>query len=71
VRNGDRILIDIPARTISLAVDETVLEARRIAEEARGAEAFTPEKRRRTVSGALKVYAAHVSSADRGAIREL
>ncbi len=71
VRNGDRILIDIPARTIRLAVDETVLEARRIAEEARGAEAFTPEKRRRTVSGALKVYAAHVSSADRGAIREL
>ena len=69
VRNGDRIVIDIPARTISLAVDETVLEVRRLAEEARGDEAFTPENRSRTVSGSLKVYAAHVSSADRGAIR--
>ena len=71
VRKGDRIMIDIPARTITLAVDETVLELRRMAEEARGAAAFTPENRARTVSGALKVYAAHVSSADRGAIREV
>jgi len=71
VRNGDRIVIDIPARTISLAVDETVLEVRRLAEEARGPEAFTPENRSRTVSGSLKIYAAHVSSADRGAIRVL
>jgi dihydroxy-acid dehydratase len=71
VHNGDRVMIDIPARTIRLAVDETVLLVRRMAEEARGAEAFTPENRTRTVSGALKVYAAHVSSADRGAIRIL
>ncbi|MRR21289.1 dihydroxy-acid dehydratase, partial [bacterium] len=71
VHDGDRIMIDIPARTISLAVDETVLALRRMGEEARGAEAFTPENRVRTVSGALKVYAAHVSSADRGAIREV
>ncbi|MRR21159.1 dihydroxy-acid dehydratase, partial [bacterium] len=71
VRNGDRIMIDIPARTISLAVDETVLEVRRITEEGRVIEAFTPENRTRILSGALKVYAAHVSSADRGAIREV
>ena len=71
VCNGDRIMIDIPARTIRLAVDDTVLETRRRAERARGAAAFTPENRVRTVSGALKVYAAHVSSADRGAIREI
>jgi len=71
VRNGDSIMIDIPARTIRLAVDDTVLETRRRAERARGAAAFTPENRVRTVSGALKVYAAHVSSADRGAIREI
>jgi dihydroxy-acid dehydratase len=64
-------MIDIPTRTIRLAVDETVLQVRRMAEEARGAEAYTPENRTRTVSGALKVYAAHVSSADRGAIRIL
>jgi dihydroxy-acid dehydratase len=69
VRNGDRIMIDIPSRTISLDVDETVLEVRRMAEEARGTEAFTPENRVRKVSNALRVYAAHVSSADRGAIR--
>jgi dihydroxy-acid dehydratase len=71
VRNGDRILIDIPARTVSLAVDETVLDTRRTAEEERGAAAFTPEKRIRAVSDALRIYAAHVSSADRGAIREI
>lgn len=71
VHNGDRVMIDIPTRTIRLAVDETVLQVRRMAEEARGAEAYTPENRTRTVSGALKVYAAHVSSADRGAIRIL
>ena len=71
VRNGDRILIDIPARTVSLEVDDTVLDARRTAEEERGAAAFTPEKRIRAVSDALRIYAAHVSSADRGAIREI
>lgn len=71
VHNGDRVMIDIPTRTIRLAVDETVLQVRRMAEETRGAEAYTPENRTRTVSGALKVYAAHVSSADRGAIRIL
>ncbi len=71
VRNGDRIMIDIPARTISLAVDDTVLELRRMSQEARGTAAFTPDKRTRAVSGSLKVYAAHVSSADRGAIREI
>jgi dihydroxy-acid dehydratase len=71
VRNDDRIMIDIPARTIRLAVDETVLEVRRMAEEARGTAAFTPEKRNRRVPLSLKIYAAHVSSADRGAIREI
>ena len=71
VGNGDRIMIDIPARTIRLEVDETVLETRRRAEEARGTAAFTPKNRVRRVSDALKVYAAHVSSADRGAIREI
>ena len=71
VRNGDRILIDIHARTVSLEVDDTVLDARRTAEEERGAAAFTPEKRIRAVSDALRIYAAHVSSADRGAIREI
>jgi dihydroxy-acid dehydratase len=71
VHNGDRIMIDIPARIIRLEVDESVLETRRRKEEARGTAAFTPENRIRTVSYALKVYAAHVSSADRGAIREI
>ncbi len=71
VHTGDRIMIDIPSRTISLAVDDTVLELRRMSQEARGTAAFTPDKRTRTVSGSLKVYAAHVSSADRGAIREI
>lgn len=69
VRDGDRVEIDIPARTIRLAVDDTVLEARRQKEESRGVAAFTPEGRDRPVSQSLKIYASHVSSADRGAIR--
>jgi len=71
VCDGDRVEIDIPARTIRLAVEETVLETRRLAEKSKGATAFTPQKRKRAVTDALKVYAAHVSSADRGAIREI
>ncbi len=71
VHDGDIVRIDIPARTINLDVDLTELEARRHSEESRATEAFTPAGRSREISQALKIYAAHVSSADRGAIRVL
>ncbi len=69
VRDGDIIEIDIPNRTINLAVDEVELAARRTAQDAAG---WKPEEtRKRKVSQALKVYAAFASSADKGAVRVL
>ncbi len=69
VEEGDRIEIDIPARSIRLLVDETVVTQRREAMQARKAEAWKPAKRSRKVSMALKAYAALTSSAARGAVR--
>jgi dihydroxy-acid dehydratase len=69
VHDGDRIEIDIPARSIHLAVDEAELARRRKAMEAKGAGALKPAKRARKVSTALKAYAAFASSAARGAVR--
>jgi dihydroxy-acid dehydratase len=39
--------------------------------EARGAAAWKPAQRKRDVSAALKVYAALVTSADTGAVRDV
>jgi len=69
VQDGDRIEIDIPARTIHLAVDEAELQRRREAMQAKGAQAWKPAKRSRKVSTALKAYAALATSAARGAVR--
>ncbi len=69
VENGDVIAIDIPARSISLLVDEAVLTARREAMMARKADAWKPAKRSRKVTMALKAYAALTTSAARGAVR--
>jgi dihydroxy-acid dehydratase len=69
VEEDDRIEIDIPARSISLLVDETALTQRREAMLARKAEAWKPAKRSRKVSMALKAYAALTTSAARGAVR--
>src|SRR6516164_2139081 len=69
VQDGDRIEIDIPARSINLAVDEAELKRRREAMQAKGANAWKPAKRARKVSTALKAYAALATSAARGAVR--
>ena len=69
VKDGDRIEIDIPSRSIHLAVDEADLKKRREAMAARGAQAWKPAKRARKVSTALKAYAALATSASRGAVR--
>ncbi len=68
VETGDRIEIDIPARTIHLAVAEDVLAARRRAQSANG---FAPANRQRKVSTALQAYAAFTTSAARGAVRDV
>jgi dihydroxy-acid dehydratase len=70
VEEGDLIKIDIPSRSISLAVDDATLAKRREAMLARGADAWKPaQKRSRKVTMALKAYAALTTSAARGAVR--
>lgn len=71
VRDGDRITIDIPRRSITLEVDERELATRRRDELARGDRAFTPRHRDRRVSVALRTYGALVTSAAFGAVRSL
>ncbi|QDW41484.1 dihydroxy-acid dehydratase [Bradyrhizobium sp. KBS0727] len=70
VEDGDLIKIDIPARSISLMVDDATLAKRREAMLARGADAWKPAKKRsRKITMALKAYAALTTSAARGAVR--
>ncbi|MDC7225488.1 MAG: dihydroxy-acid dehydratase [Spirochaetales bacterium] len=71
VESGDTIEIDIPNRIINLAVSDEVLAKRRAAEEDRGKDAFTPKKRDRVISTALKAYSIFATSADKGAVRVL
>ncbi len=71
MEEGDRIDIDIPARTITLAVSDEVLAQRRAAMEAKGADAWQPAPRKRNVTQALKAYAALTTSAARGAVRDV
>src|SRR6195952_82868 len=54
VEEDDRIEIDIPNRSISLAVSESELDRRRTAMQACGTAAWQPAKRTRKVSVALK-----------------
>lgn len=70
VRDGDFIEIDIPGRTIRVDISDEELAARRVAEEAFGSDAFTPRGRDRVVSKALRNYAAAVTSADKGGVRQ-
>lgn len=71
VRTGDVIDINIPERTINVELSDAQLAERRAQEEARGRDAFTPVKRDRQISKALRAYAAMVTSADKGGVREL
>jgi dihydroxy-acid dehydratase len=70
VEEGDRIRIDIPARSIAVLVDDATLEKRRQAMNARGANAWRPN-RDRVVSLALRAYALMTTSASRGAVRDI
>ena len=72
VEMGDRIEIDIPSRTIKLAISDAELAARRAAMDAKGDSAWQPAKPRpRKVSVALQAYAAMTTSAARGAVRDV
>jgi dihydroxy-acid dehydratase len=69
VEDGDRIEIDIPGRTIRLAVPDEELARRRTAQAAKGWRPAAPRKR--AVSAALKAYAALTTSAAKGAVRDV
>jgi dihydroxy-acid dehydratase len=72
VENGDVVEIDIPGRTLNLAVSDAVLAGRRTAMEAKGEAAWQPvETRQRQVSMALRAYASMTTSAARGAVRDV
>ena len=69
VRDGDRIRIDIPNRRIDVLLPDEELARRRAEQEAKG---WKPaQQRKRKVSAALKAYAKLVTSADKGAVRDL
>ncbi|MEV5692280.1 dihydroxy-acid dehydratase [Micromonospora globbae] len=70
VRDGDEIVIDIPARSIALNVPDDELQARRVAEEKRD-RPYTPTDRQRPVSAALRAYASMATSASDGAYRRV
>ena len=71
IEEGDIIEIDIPNRTIEVAISDEALAARREAMIGRGTAAWSPATRKRQVSAALRAYAALTTSADRGAVRDL
>ncbi len=72
VEPGDMIQIDIPNRTILLAISDDEMQRRRADMDAKGSEAWQPVKPRdRAVSPALQAYAAMTTSAARGAIRDV
>jgi len=71
VEEGDRIEIDIPARSINVALSADELQQRRQKMEAKGDNAWQPLARERVVSNALKAYAAMTTSAARGGVRDV
>ncbi len=69
VREGDPICIDIPNRSINVLLPDEELAKRRAEQDAIG---WKPAMERpRKVSSALKAYAKLVTSADKGAVRDL
>ena len=71
IEDGDEIIIDIPARTIDLDIDDAELARRRAAMDSRADGGWKPAtKRERVVTRALASYAALVRSAAFGAVRD-
>jgi dihydroxy-acid dehydratase len=71
IEQGDIIDIDIPNRTINVRVEPALLAQREAAMLARKNPWQPVNVRPRKVSTALKVYAKMVTSADKGAVRDL
>ena len=70
VQDGDKIIIDVHERRLELDVPGEELAKRREEMESRE-KPWTPTTRNRTVTKALRAYAAMATSADKGAVREV
>lgn len=70
IEDGDAIEIDIPSRRLHLAVDDAEIARRRDVMSGRGEAAWMPD-RVRSVSPALRAYAAMTTSAAHGAVRDV
>ncbi|MEV0435513.1 dihydroxy-acid dehydratase [Nocardia sp. NPDC050413] len=70
IENGDRIRIDVHTRALEVLVSDEVLAERRAKMEA-SERPWQPVNRDRTVTTALRAYAALATSADKGAVRRL
>jgi len=71
IEEGDTIEIDIPNRSIRVAISDKELKARRTAMDAKGVKAWKPVNRDRVVTEALRAYAALTTSASTGAVRDV
>ena len=67
VEENDKIVIDIPSRSVQLAVSEAEITKRRAAKDAAG---WKP-KRERVVSESLQAYGLMATSAANGAVRDI
>ncbi len=72
VEEGDMIEIDIPNRSINAVLSDDEIVKRRAAMDAKGADGWKPaEPRERKISPALRAYAAMVTNASKGAVRDV
>jgi len=71
VRNNDVIEINIEQRKINVKLTGEEISERLNKEEKMGTLAFKPKNRDRHISTALKAYAQMVTSANKGAVREI
>jgi dihydroxy-acid dehydratase len=69
IETGDTIVIDVPSRTVRFEASDEGIARRRAIQSAKGWGTALP--RTRKVSAALKAYARLVTSADKGAVRNL
>ncbi|MGY0500826.1 dihydroxy-acid dehydratase [Nocardia sp. FBN12] len=70
IENGDRIRIDVHTRALEVLVSDEVMAERRAKMEA-SERPWQPVNRDRTVTTALRAYAALATSADKGAVRKV
>ncbi|MDX9811516.1 MAG: dihydroxy-acid dehydratase [Bacteroidales bacterium] len=71
IRNGDIISIDITSRKINVLLTDSQIAERHQEERKKGAAAYKPVTRNRVVPASLKAYALLVTSADKGAVRNI